>query len=177
MTPKWSDLGIPALLSLEERLLRRDAALDAAELDALLMASADERYRTTMERLAEKHEVWTVWDGDDLALYSDDVRYIPLYPAEQVARAASGDDQVLSFVPIPIDDFTDQIGSFLLEEEIFLALCPTPMNLDIIRLSWADFLIDLVGVWEHVHCIELPTSKLFRAHSRKHLDHRLLRPL
>jgi len=102
--------GITQVSNFDVRASNR-RRLSAAEVSALSKASSIERQKYTINSIAFHEELWTIWDGNELPLFestANDVLHIWPHQqfAEQFASPTIADPRS---VPIPLDDFLDEI--------------------------------------------------------------------
>jgi Protein of unknown function (DUF2750) len=103
-------LGLSPILDLEARILRRSIVKEA-EFNGLLHANADQRQKYLINKIVDSHELWTVFDGDELPTFissQNDVLHI--WPNEEFALSCYS-RTILNprAVPIPIDDWVDVV--------------------------------------------------------------------
>jgi len=157
----WRDLGLGPVQQLEERVGNR-TEVPVVEARSMLLAAAVKRYEYCLETVARHQEVWTVWDNDQLVEYGADPTWTPVFPTRQFLDMASRNDEGVSAVPIPLDDFVNEIIPYLGENNAVISVFPSSETREVMLLDWANFLVELTGAWENVHKVEANSSQSFR---------------
>ncbi len=163
---EWEDLGRGTIRSLDVRIRNRKE-LAVAEAEMILSADSELRYQFCMETIARHQEIWTVWDNDQILVYGGSPSWIPIFPSRQISSLASRCEKGVTFVPIPVDDFVNEIVEFLSTNSIELAIFPSFSQENVILVDWKNFLVDLTGAWELVYGIEARSSPAFEKFAYK----------
>ena len=157
----WEDLGLGLVRSLDDRIKRRQE-LPVNEADSVLKGSANTRYEYFFNAVSKGQEIWTIWDGEHMAEYGEDPAWIPVFPTRQFCELVSINEKDVSFVPIPIDDFVNEIVPYLSANNIVVLIFPNLNQGDVVELDWENFLVELTGSWEQNHEIEAESSLPFQ---------------
>ena len=156
----WANLGLGKVRSLTERVGDR-SELPADVAFATLRLSAKERYVFCFKTLVVQQEIWTIWDDDWLVRYGSQLTWVPVFPTEQIAMLSSLNDKNVEPIPIPVDDYVDQIIPVLAQENTKISISPSPDANEVVLLDWSEFLIDLVGAWEQENSAEAVSTRKF----------------
>ena len=106
-------LGITSKLTVDERIKARED-FDLAGVKSFFQTTVEDRSRLTYKIFSMKEEVWTAWDSEGLyEFYCEDEKVaVPVWPFESIARfglTRAFDVSAINFVPIPLDDFIDEV--------------------------------------------------------------------
>lgn len=164
MTPQeafsWKDLGLGPVQRLEERVGNRKEVPDDGAI-SMLLAADRKRYEYCLETVVKQQEIWTVWDDDQLVEYGADPTWTPIFPTRQFLNLASRNDEGMSAVPIPLDDFVNEIIPYLAENNAVISMFPSSETQEVVLLDWRNFLVELTGAWESLHAVEANSSPAF----------------
>lgn len=154
----YAELGFPETLDVETRIARRQSLSDEF-VKSICASNATDRYEYAIETICTNQELWTVWiDDRGLMVWgSENMGFTTnIFPNIEFAKVFLRHSRPTpEFIPVPIDDFIDELGPRLLQQSCNVALFDVPNSNSSIVLSVNDFVLDLVGAWEHVYDIEL----------------------
>ena len=120
---------------------------------------APKRFACFMERCVASHELYAPFLDDELYLRENNGWALPVFPeATSAENFCSG----MTIVPIPINDFIDDVGPSLVNNSVCLDIFPVSDDNESIVVCFRDFLFDLVGFWEAHYEIELDIDPLVR---------------
>ena len=113
MAVRTSDeLGLHGVLSVEERIAsRRDVGNE--ETRGVCSATSLKRRDRTFDRIINSHEVWTIWSGDRLWCVETEHGQLAtdIFPERAFALDYANGVEIpkCDVIPVPIDDFIDDI--------------------------------------------------------------------
>ena len=128
MTEKYSvKYGISGIDDVETRISNREV-LSEEKFQALINASADAREKYFFNQVALKQEVWMLFDDEIFPIYNgEQTELINVWPDKEFAEECHMPSVVSPrAVPIPIDDFLDEI--LQPEPLIELSIFPVGVN-------------------------------------------------
>jgi len=107
---KSQEIGLSPVLDVEERIRQRRKLSDK-EVEGVVCSDPEKRRKYFFSKIVDSHEIWTVWDSDELPTFTssrNDLIYV--WPAKEFADAYNSKSiSNPRSVPIPIDDFIDEI--------------------------------------------------------------------
>jgi Protein of unknown function (DUF2750) len=138
------ELGLSPILDVETRIARR-TPISQEEFNGLSRANAQQRQEYLINEIVNSHELWTVFDGDELPAFSssqNDVLHI--WPSKEFAlRYFSPTISNPHATPIPINDWVDQILFGSQSRNLDLACFPVGTG-KIVNMASRETFIELV---------------------------------
>jgi len=144
------DLGLFPIAELETRIQER-INLREEEIKSVSSKINSVMDKYFFRKIVDHHEIWTVWDGGELPVFEGEGgTYFCVWPSREYAELFQGKTIIdPKYVPIPIDDFVDEIlfrnGKVLDSEDI--GIFPVGDHQPFSVMSSEAFLEELVMEW------------------------------
>jgi len=137
------ELGIRPTLSLSERQLARKVLSETKT-----EGTARKRTDFCLEEFCAREEVWVNFDKHGLVAWYDsksECDIVPIWPCQASAEASrkSTSDEA---VPVPIDDFIDEILASLSEDDFSVSIFPVA-GIDFEIMSAEELLGAIASKW------------------------------
>jgi Protein of unknown function (DUF2750) len=141
-------LGLTRVLDVETRISRR-VPVSMKEIEALSAASAESRQRYMLNEIVYRHEVWTVFDGDELPTFkSTQNDVLHAWPHREFALKFHSQTITKPFaVPIPINDWIDMILFDEQQENLDVAYFPVGTGSAVVMTDRETFLALVLEKW------------------------------
>ena len=115
--------------------------------EAVMQLDAQERYEFTIKQVADGEEIWFLIDEEGdfvLTADDDDLRFIPVWPAEEFAEACAREEwSDTRPASMDIEEFLLEAVPFFIKDDLQLAIFPLPDDGAQANTALLDFANDL----------------------------------
>lgn len=166
-----NQIGLGEIKTLQERISNR-VQLTTTELKRVMSLDAQKRYEYFLQYCVQHHEVYGIFEGNDLYVYQADDWRTLLFPNETTSTYFLKELNIAAeAVPIPLNEFIDDLGPSIIDNSVKIEMFPSPGDHEVICIAFNEFVFDLVGAWEFYTETELvidPSIKnIFTAKAKK----------
>lgn len=136
------------VMDVETRTKRRKSLSDP-QIDSLVTASPETRQKYLIDQIADNHELWVVFDGQELPTFeSSQNDVVHVWPNREFASLfRSKTIANPEVVPIPIDDWIDDVLYAPNLEPVDIAYFPVGLGKPVVMSDQDEFLRLVSSEW------------------------------